>query len=89
MRLVECSVLVWVNACYFLWAYTLKYSLPRATRQLLLNIMRGNMEKAREYVLGYFPRGLTQPAVPLPLSSTGETEMKEQKVNILQNEAKP
>jgi hypothetical protein len=48
---VETFLLVWVDAYYFLWAYTLKYSLPKSTSEMLIKAMRGNIEQAKDYLL--------------------------------------
>jgi len=48
---METFLLIWVDLYYFLWAYTLKYSLPKATSEMLIKAMRGNIGQAKNYLL--------------------------------------
>ena len=66
-RLIECSVLVWINMNYFLWAYSLKYTLTKNTQQFLLSVIKGNVGRARQFLVGYFSHAAPlaeQSAVP-------------------------
>ncbi len=45
---------------YFLWAYTLRYSLPRATSEMLVSTLRGNMSQTKDFLLKELSREAQQ-----------------------------
>lgn len=50
-QMLEAAAFMWINAYYFLWMYTLKYSLPKSTSQMLENTLKGNIATAKDYLL--------------------------------------
>lgn len=49
--MVETFLFIWVDVYYFMWAYTLKYSLPKATSEMLIKAMQGNIGQVKDYLL--------------------------------------
>jgi len=49
-------LLLWVDGYYFLWAYNLTYTLPKATSDALIKALRGNIIQAKDYLLKEFTK---------------------------------
>ena len=51
IRVTEAFTLIWIDAYYFLWVYTLKYTLPKSVSEMLAKTIRGNIGDAKNYLL--------------------------------------
>jgi len=60
VRLLESVVLIWLNASYFIWVYTLKYYMPRSMYNVLISLIKGNVQKVKDFVVQYLPAGIQQ-----------------------------
>ncbi len=83
LRLIESILLLWLDAYYFLWAYTLRYSMPRRTSEMLANAIQGNIAEVKDFLL----KELTQEISALQRES--HPEGKAEDPDNLENPANP
>ncbi len=58
IRFLQCFVLIWIDLYYFLWAYTLRYSLPHGASDMVVSTLRGNIGQAKNFLLKELTRNV-------------------------------
>ena len=73
--------MLWLDAYYFLWAYTLRYSVPRRTSEMVSNAIQGHIAQAKDFLLKELTKDPNQP------SRDGEEERKGEEKGDGENKA--
>jgi len=52
--------MLWIDVYYFLWAYTMRYNLPKETSDMIVGTLRGNIGGLKDYLIRDLTRNIEE-----------------------------